>query len=207
MKVVNRMNGLVYLFMTLILCVSYNCSAENERGEEFSRYTKETENLLNYLHSLKETSHILFGHHLTNVERQSGQNWNKAWDETNSDVYEASGSMPAVFSFDFGRGINMATEHCKAIYSWGGIITFSWHAKNPITGGGFKDLKGNPMGKLSIEGSDANKVWTAQLDEIANELNGLKYKGVKIPIIFRPFHEHTGSWFGGGKEIVQLKNM
>lgn len=172
--------------------------AGNPISNKKMELTKETQCLLNYLHSLKNSNNILFGHHLSNVERRTGSDWSKAWDPSYSDVYEVTGSMPAVFSFDFGRGIHTATEHCKAIYSWGGIITFSWHAKNPVTGGGFRDQDGNAMGQLYKAGTQANKIWTEQLDEIAKEFNNLEYKGVKIPVIFRPFHEHTGSWFWWG---------
>lgn len=186
-------------FACLITCLSFKVSfAGNPPAIKKTEITKETECLLNYLHSLKNSNKILFGHHLSNVERRTGSDWSKPWDKTYSDIYEVAGSMPAVFSFDFGRGIHEATEHCKAIYSWGGIITFSWHAKNPFTGGGFRDLGGNAVGELFKKGTQANKIWTAQLDEIAKEFNNLKYKGVKIPVIFRPFHEHTGAWFWWG---------
>lgn len=180
-------------FLTLfILSSTLSLFAQNN-------ITEETESLLNYLHSLKDSNKILFGHHLSNVERQTGRNWNKASDPTFSDVYEVTGSMPAVFSYDFGRGISKSTNHCKAVFLWGGIVTISWHADNPINGGNVKDKTGNPMGDLSIEGTTANTEWKAQLDLVAEELNGLTVNGVKVPVIFRPFHEHTGSWFWWGR--------
>ncbi len=180
------------------LMFSLSMFPQSETSKLVSK-TAETTKLLKYLHSLSTSNKILFGHHLTNVERQSEKDWNKAWDPTYSDVYKVTGSMPAVFSYDFGRGISKAREHCKAVYSWGGIVTISWHANNPATGGTCKDIAANPMRDLAIEGTVANKKWKAQLDLVAHELNGLMFKGTKVPVIFRPFHEHTGSWFWWGK--------
>jgi len=45
--------------------------------------------LLNYLHSLKYRYKILFGHNLSNVDRQTRRDRSKAWNPTFSDVYEA----------------------------------------------------------------------------------------------------------------------
>jgi mannan endo-1,4-beta-mannosidase len=186
------------IFTLIFLAFSLNLFSQTEVLKSISN-TTETYMLLSYLHTLSNSNDMLLGHHLSNVERQAGKDWNKAWDPTYSDVYEATGSMPAVFSFDFGRGISKATEHCKAVFSWGGIVTISWHADNPATGGNNKDVTGNPMGNLAIEGTTANVNWKAQLDLVADELNGLTLDSKKVPVIFRPFHEHTGSWFWWGK--------
>jgi mannan endo-1,4-beta-mannosidase len=53
---------------------------------------------------------------------------------------------------------------------------------------------------MIIPGGEKHEFYKQRLDVFADFLNDLKVGfGTKIPIIFRPFHEHTGNWFWWGK--------
>ena len=73
-----------------------------------------------------------------------GITWN--WDEGRSDTYELVGDYPAVMGFDLG-GIevgdlknldsvpfNRIRQEIIAHHERGGIITISWHPRNPLLG-------------------------------------------------------------------------
>jgi mannan endo-1,4-beta-mannosidase len=82
-------------------------------------------------------------------------------------------------------------------YAKGGIITYSWHAMNPVTGGNFYDTSGRPVSQI-VPGGSVNDLYRSWLENIAHFANNLKVDDVLIPIIFRPFHENTGTWFWWG---------
>src|SRR2546423_13487803 len=64
-----------------------------------------------------------------------------------SDVKETAGSYPAVYGWDVGgleqeRGVNLDAVAFERQRGWiadgyrrGGVITLSWHMRNPVTGG------------------------------------------------------------------------
>jgi mannan endo-1,4-beta-mannosidase len=52
------------------------------------------------------------------------------------------------------------------------------------------------------EDSETHAVFMRYLVNLSDYLLTLKYEnGTKIPIIFRPYHENTGSWFWWGKDL------
>jgi len=61
-----------------------------------------------------------------------------------------------------------------------------------------------------IPGGSHHTAYKKQLDALADFLNNCADGATKIPIIFRPFHEHNGNWFWWGKgnctesEYIQL---
>merc|ERR1711998_366814 len=94
------------------------------------------------------------------------------------------------------------TEHVKLAYQNGGIIAFDWKPSNPekVNDAGANEVWGTPCKKILTE-SSGDKVYdffTEWLDTIADEIKTFKVDGVKIPIIFRLFHENTGGWYWWG---------
>lgn len=170
--------------------------------------TKETINLFRYLKNIGKTN-IIFGQHHASFELQNSQN-ELISSNFKSDVKTAVGDHPGVFGFDFGRGITKFKNHVEEIYKKGGIITYSWHCPNPVTGSRGKE--GDPVTKI-LPGGEMHQEWLKKLDEIADYFNSLEVNGVKVPIIFRPFHENTGGWFWWGatnctpKQYVELWRM
>ena len=129
-----------------------------------------------------------------------------------SDIKSVSGSNPALYGWDLNTVVDAnLTGHVRrnAPYQWhkqlvkggydrGGMTTFCWHVKNFATGGSFYDTTAAVAGILP--GGAQHAAYTRSLDAMATYFRHLRgADGRLIPVVFRPFHEHTGSWFWWGK--------
>jgi len=130
------------------------------------------------------------------------------------DVKEVCGSHPAVLGCDLGHIELGAEENLdgvpfevmrKAIidhYAEGGLVTLSWHARNPLTGGNAWDVSDNTVVASVLENGSNHELFLGWLDKVATFIQSLTTaEGSKVPVIFRPWHEHTGSWFWWGRNI------
>jgi mannan endo-1,4-beta-mannosidase len=146
---------------------------------------------------------ILFGH-------QDDLAYGVYWKDEpgRSDVKDASGSYPAVFGWDISkigqRAFNIDSVDFEKMKGWiiqayqmGGVNTISWHIDNPVTGGDSWD--NTPAVYSILPGGDYHEWYKGKLDLFADFLNDLSVDGIKVPVIFRPFHEHTGNWFWWGR--------
>ncbi len=140
-----------------------------------------------------------------------GVNWRDyyAW---RSDVKDVSGMSPALFGWDISklgqRDINIDTipfvrmkEWMKEVYQRGGVNTVSWHADNFVTGGSSWDTEGRVVATI-LPGGKYHADYVAKLDLFADFVRDLRHGFLfrkDVPIIFRPFHEHSGNWFWWGK--------
>lgn len=172
--------------------------------QKLSRATKRLHKRL-FLTSKKG---IILGH-------QDSPGYGVGWkyDETtqafDSDVYKTTGDFPGVYGFDLGHieldkpynldtlGFGTMRENIKKAYSEGGIITLSWHLNNPVSNGGSWDTIA-AVDKIILDGAYSVK-YELWVGKVALFIKSLKYKGKKIPIIFRPFHEMNGNWFWWGE--------
>lgn len=138
-----------------------------------------------------------------------GKEWK--WDLGKSDVLSVTGDYPAVMGFDLGEielghdknldgvSFDRIRNEIIAQYNRKGIITLSWHPHNPVSGKSAWDPSGNPVKEVLSGGSVCYK-FDGWLKTVAEFINSLKTeKGVKIPVIFRPWHEMSGGWFWWGK--------
>jgi mannan endo-1,4-beta-mannosidase len=171
------------------------------------KYSPETAMLLSNLKTISK-KHILFGH-------QDATAYGVFWkdEEDRSDLKELTGSYPAVYGWDLGhielgKGENLdgvsfdliRREIVKA-YERGGLSTISWHLRNPVNDSSAWDTSNYSVQKI-LSGGLVNEKYKIYLDRVADFLGNLKTSdGVLIPVIFRPFHEHTGSWFWWGKDF------
>lgn len=146
---------------------------------------------------------ILFGHQ---DALAYGVNWKVG--KNRSDIYDVCGAYPAVFGWDVSklgqRPFNIDTVDFEQMRRWikfayqqGGINTISWHMDNPVTGGDSWD--NTPAVAAILPGGAKHDAYRTKLDLFAAYVSSLKAGGQPIPVIFRPFHEHTGSWFWWGK--------
>nr|WP_314495899.1 glycosyl hydrolase [uncultured Chryseobacterium sp.] len=132
------------------------------------------------------------------------------YQEGRSDVKDVVKDYPAVYGWELGDlelgkdknldGVpfDKMKQFIKDAYQRGGIITVSWHANNPITGKNAWDNTNTSI-KSILPNGEKHKIFVDYLDRIAAFLQDLKgEKGEAIPIIWRPFHEHTGTWFWWG---------
>jgi len=138
-----------------------------------------------------------------------GVGWNE--DTDRSDVKSVCGSHPAVYGWDVfriengaaenGDGVNfdLMRQRIQEAHRRGGINTLSWHVDNPVTRGDAWDT--TPAVRAIVPGGSHHTVFRSYLDRVADFLESCRGDdGALIPIIFRPFHEHTGSWFWWGKD-------
>lgn len=125
-----------------------------------------------------------------------------------SDVFSVCGDYPAVVGFDLGGielgkeenldGVNFdymrraAMEHIAR----GGIVTFSWHARNPWTGGDAWDNSSDKAVSSIIAGGGKEKEFELWLERLSAFLGSIRNPdGTQAEVIFRPWHEHMGGWF------------
>jgi mannan endo-1,4-beta-mannosidase len=153
-----------------------------------------------------------------------GKTWNG--EHGRSDVKESTGKYPAVFGFEIGhleigKECTLDTVYFKDIkrcireaHQMGGIITISWHGNNPATDGDSWDCKSDTVVKSVLPGGVNHEKFLGWLGVLADFFLELKDdNGALIPLIFRPYHEHTGDWFWWGneqcspEEYIQLWRM
>lgn len=149
-----------------------------------------------------------------------------------SDTKELVGDYPAVMGFELG-GIEMEDKaNLDSVpFDWmreeiikhhqrGGIVTISWHPRNPLNGRTAwieSDLKeyaealaaGTPADSLIdpkqtvasiIEGGKLHEKGMAWVKRVTDFIGSLKTpEGEVVPVIFRPWHENTGNWFWWGE--------
>jgi hypothetical protein len=191
------------LFFSLLLL--YNaCSSQTGEMPVDNKATTETVNLYHNMKKVLQRG-IMIGHQ---DDLAYGVQWKYV--PGRSDVKEVTGDYPAVYGWELGhleigKAVNLDSvpfdkmrEFIREGYQRGGIITISWHGNNPMTG---ESAWAPAPGTVTsiLPGGEKNAVFNAQLDKIADFLLSLKGEsGEMIPVLFRPFHEHTGGWFWWG---------
>lgn len=166
--------------------------------------TKETVNLYNNLAKAQGKGYFV-GHQ---DDLAYGVYWK--YQSGKSDVKDVVKDYPAVYGWELGDlelGKNKNLDgvpfdkmkhFIKEAYERGGIITISWHTNNPMTGKNAWDTSSKSI-KSILPNGEKHKIFIDYLDKVAAFLGELKGEnGEAIPIIWRPFHEHTGTWFWWG---------
>lgn len=191
----------------LAACNSSSRSRMEETADYFQR-TQQTEALLANLKKSAQRG-VLFGHHDDTVY---GIGWEG--DEGRSDVKSVCGDYPAVISFDLGElelggdasldkvPFGKIRQEIVNQYQRGGVVSLSWHARNPKTGGDAWDVSDSTVVRSILPGGECHAKFAGWLGRMADFINSLRTPdGVKVPVIFRPWHEHTGSWFWWGEAL------
>jgi mannan endo-1,4-beta-mannosidase len=191
------------LFVTLCFGISLGQKKTNQLFQLSDPLaTKETQALFFNLGKLSQTN-VMIGHQ---DDMAYGVGWRGIKDK--SDIKDVSGSYPAVFGWDIskiGKELNIDSVPFVSIRQWiakaygmNCVNTISWHEDNPVT----KNNAWDPTSAVAaiIPGGKFHDYYKSRLDEVAGFLGSLKSdKGEMIPVIFRPFHEHSGGWFWWGK--------
>jgi len=173
--------------------------------------TPETVKLYQNLIKLREKG-MMFGHQ---DALAYGEGW--VYEEGRSDVKDVCGDYPAVYGWELGHlelgdSYSLDSVHFEKIQGWiktvykrGGVNTISWHLRNPLTGGSSWDVSSKEVVKSILPGEVKHELFKQYLDKMATFLLALKTdNGTYIPILLRPFHEHTGSWFWWGKNLCTV---
>ena len=161
-----------------------------------------------------EQGKIMFGHQDSYLY---GHTWKVAENATEfnrSDIYDVAGKHPALYGMDLG-GIELGSplnidkndfNHMRASaishHERGGVITFSWHPRNPLTGGDTWDNHSTEVVASILPGGEKHEMFMGWLSKAADYLGSIRTAdGELIPIIFRPWHEHTRDWFWWGQNL------
>ena len=171
------------------------------------RATAETRALFVNLQRLAP-DHVLFGHQ---DDLAYGVTW--VGEPGRSDVKDVAGDYPAVYGWELGDLERGADENLDGVgfadmqrwiregHARGGVITLAWHMANPVSGGNTWDT--TPAVHAIVPGGERHEQFRGWLDRFARFVDGLRDEdGRPIPVIFRPFHEHTGSWFWWGADMT-----
>lgn len=152
-----------------------------------------------------------------------GHYWNANEDNDfvleRSDVLSTAGAYPMVLGLDLGgieldadsvygantnldgNNFDIMLEAARKHHARGGIVTMSWHLRNPLTGGDAWDVSDKTVVKSILPGGECHDKFMSWLGKLGDYLEKIK----DIPVIFRPWHEHTGSWFWWGAELCSAE--
>jgi mannan endo-1,4-beta-mannosidase len=146
---------------------------------------------------------VLFGHE---GDLAYGVTWRD--EPGRSDVKETAGSYPAVYGWDVNTLFSRRPGQVERLRAWiaegygrGGVITMAWHMNNPVSGGNAWDTA-RAVEHL-LPGGSHHAAYRATLDTVASFFNTLRARGrsgreTLVPVVFRPYHEMSGSWFWWG---------
>lgn len=194
-------------YLTLISGIVLTACGGNKKAESQSEETVITpaQTLIATLDSVANSGHFYFGHH---DDTAYGFDWQYV--EGNSDVKGVTGEYPGLMNWDLGMlemdsaknldGVPftfMAAEIAKQ-NARGGINAISWHPRNPLTGGDSWDVSASPLAQIdSLQSlSDTMDAWISKAADFIGNLKDAE--GNRIPVVFRPWHENSGSWFWWG---------
>ena len=197
---------IVYLFMPLTNYAQLRMSDNHVNWE--------TKNLFYNMHRLSNTG-CMVGHH---DGLAYGVNWNRELGR--SDYKDVTGHYPAMFGWDFielersstddlkSQRLQEMKEYMMLAYQLGAINTVCWHMDNPVTGESAWDVSVKNVVSTILPGGEYHEKYKQWLDRMVWYISALKNKdGELIPIVFRPFHELTGSWFWWGKDLCSPKEF
>ena len=193
---------------TLCQTISHTGNSEFARIMPVDRQaTMQTVNLYNNLKKLADKG-IMFGHQ---DDLAYGVKWKYV--PGKSDVKELVGDYPAVYGWELGNLEHDSLTNLDSVpfdkmkgfireaYERGGVNTISWHNDNPVNLASSWDTTHGGVASILPGGLNHNmyKTW---LDRLAVFMLDLKGKnGEFIPVLFRPYHELTGSWFWWGRNF------
>jgi len=209
------------LLFAFVVFAATACTTQKQAEPEKT----EAQKLMDRLDTLRQKGYM-FGH-------QDDPFYGLTWEYQNdsSDVKNVCGDYPAVMGFELG-GIEMGdeksldsvpftriTQEIINHYLRGGIITISWHPRNPVTtidGGGNAgqkfpegtawDVSDSTVVKNILKGGSQYEKFQTWMQRLSDFLATLKLDdGQKVPVIFRPWHENTGSWFWWGEKLCTVE--
>ena len=169
------------LITMLCLGALIACSPSKKGLEPTSEQVSPRERLIENLRATPQKG-IMFGHHDDTVY---GIGWE--FDEGGSDVQKVCGDYPAVISFDLGEielGGDKSLDKVpfekirKEIinqYNRGGLVSLSWHPRNPKTGGDAWDVSDHAVVKSILpEGENYEKFqsWLGKVNDFILSAHG-----------------------------------
>lgn len=145
-----------------------------------------------------------------------GMGWKYEQDPGRSDVYDVVEDYPGIFGWDIGHleigkkdnidSVDFESMRANIVkaHQLGAVNTISWHPFNPVTGGNTWD-NATTVKHILPQGQyhEKYKTW---LTRIGNYMKSIKTPdSISVPIVWRPYHEHNGSWFWWGKDSTSIQ--
>lgn len=171
--------------------------------------TEETQALYANLWQVQQTG-FMFGHH---DDLTYGRTWQ--YEAGRSDTKEVCGDYPGVYGVDLAEvmddraeqqaNVNQIRRRCILEARQRGMVILACaHLNNPLTGGDAWDNSRNDVVKeILTAGSMTQNKFNSWLDRLVKFAGDLKdEQGKLIPIIFRPYHEHTQDWSWWGNRCT-----
>ena len=143
---------------------------------------------------------LLFGmQHATGY----GVGWSN--NDNRSDIKDVCGDFPAIYGEDLNyliqdREIDRFRYRINSAYNRGAVITMSWHQFDPDNRHFYSDrINNEKIVPQILPGGVRHADYIVRLITVAEFFKSLRgANGEAIPIIFRPYHEHIGTWFWWG---------
>lgn len=157
------------------------------------------------------SSRIYFGHQ---DDVCYGHEWSRLDGDTTyrSCIHDVTGQYPDLIGFDIGgielgkaRNLDsvpfdMIRQETMRQIERGGLVTMSWHVRNPLTGGTAWDTTSCFPMVLSPHHA-VHDTLVVYITRVARFLATLPTK--QSDIIFRPWHENSGDWFWWGRHACE----
>ncbi|NLR93387.1 glycoside hydrolase family 26 protein [Flammeovirga agarivorans] len=202
-----KTQNLIALFLFCFISIgSTNATdKENEPKLNDKKATKATNALYQKLSQVSAEGKTIFGH-------QDDLAYGYHWWGNGSDVKNVTGDYPGLYGWDMGEigndknldGVLFSDikKYIKEAYARGGMTTLSWHMINLKAKTSSWDT--TRVVDEMLKGGKYHEDFLKKLDLFADFVNDLEIDGEKIPVLFRPWHEHNGSWFWwGGKNVTE----
>jgi mannan endo-1,4-beta-mannosidase len=212
MRKIKRAVHMLALVAGSSILTSCNPDAASDAGQYTvtdSMATAETKALYKNMKALSADK-VMFGHQDALAYGVGRRDYKTGF----SDVYDVTGSYPAVYGWDIGHiafetnidsiPFTKMIRHIKEGYARGGVITISWHEMHgkenaPV-------WSDDPAPRRMVPGGDMHGEFRERLNYIAAFFRALKDADNKpIPVIWRPYHEHNGDWFWWGKHNATVE--
>ena len=194
------------LYIVLALLLAAGCTGKPKDTPK--------DKLMKQLLTLAEEGKIAYGHQ---DDLPYGHAWKvEDWetdDLERSDIKDVTGHYPLVMGFDLGDIEHDASKNLDGVpfglirkatlkhIERGGIVTFSWHPDNIFTGGDAWDVSSDKVVEAVLPGGQKHAEFMEWLRRGADFVESLG----NVAIIFRPWHENTGSWFWWGAGLCSAQ--
>ena len=195
-------NKISIILAVLVLAA---CNNGNKKPMETPK-----DQLVHQLFTFAEEGKIAYGHQ---DDLAYGHSWVvtdwEADELERSDVKAVTGKYPMIVGFDLGDIEHGADKNLDGVpfglmrkaalkhIERGGIVTFSWHPDNILTGGDSWDISSDQVVKSVLDGGEKHAEFMLWLQRAADFLESLG----DVAVIFRPWHENVGSWFWWGGKL------
>jgi len=132
-------------------------------------------------------------------------------DDDRSDVKDVCGDFPAIYGEDLSHIIqeeefisykddDRFRYRIISAYERGAVITISWHQRDPDNRHYYASrINNEKIVPQIIPGGIRHSDYKTRLRKASEFFKSLRGEnGEAIPLIFRPYHEHRGTWFWWG---------